>query len=173
MILSVIDRIYKFFEYKFLPNKQLNGSKLPKWVGVSKERFNEILGTVTEAKNYGFITNVDGREITLDNAESLLKDRVSKKMNRNEFKRECNNNVDDVKAIMQKPVLTRSQKKMADILSLLAEFPKFKDKKLDEQPDNTDMPESESEESVEEKSIGLKIPTPNQMLSRLPFLQPN
>ena len=46
MILSVTDRIYKFFEYKFLPNKQLNGSKLPKWVGVSKERFNEILGTV-------------------------------------------------------------------------------------------------------------------------------
>ena len=36
MIQSVIDRIYQFFEYKFLPDKQLNESKLPKWVGVSK-----------------------------------------------------------------------------------------------------------------------------------------
>ena len=36
MIQSVIDRIYQFFEYKFLPDKQLNDSKLPKWVGVSK-----------------------------------------------------------------------------------------------------------------------------------------
>ena len=37
MILSVINKIYQFFKYKFLPDKQLNESKLPKWVGVSKE----------------------------------------------------------------------------------------------------------------------------------------
>ena len=127
MILSVIDRIYKFFEYKFLPNKQLNGSKLPKWVGVSKERFNEILGTVTEAKNYGFITNVDGREITLDNAESLLKDIAKGKINGNEFKREYNI-TDDVEAILQKSMLTRGQKKIVEILSLLKKIPKSKDK---------------------------------------------
>ena len=36
MIQNVIDRIYQFFDYKFLPDKQLNESKLPKWVGVSK-----------------------------------------------------------------------------------------------------------------------------------------
>ena len=43
---------------------------LPKWVNVSEERFNEILSTVTEAKNNGLKINVDGREITLDNVES-------------------------------------------------------------------------------------------------------
>ena len=79
MILSVIDRIYQFFEYKFLPDKRLNESKLPKWVEVSKERFNEIPSTITKAKNDGLKTDVDGREITLDNAESLLKSIVSKK----------------------------------------------------------------------------------------------
>ena len=47
---------------------------LTKWINVSEKRFNEILSTVTEAKNNGFKTNADGREITLDNAESLLKD---------------------------------------------------------------------------------------------------
>ena len=47
---------------------------LPEWVNVSGKRFNEILSTVTKAKNEGLRTNVDGRKITLDNAESLLKD---------------------------------------------------------------------------------------------------
>ena len=37
-------------------------------------------------------------------------------MNKNEFKREYDNTVDDVEAIVQKPALTRSQTKMADIL---------------------------------------------------------
>ena len=40
LILRVIDRIYQFFQYKFLPDKQLNESILPKWVGLGKERFN-------------------------------------------------------------------------------------------------------------------------------------
>ena len=47
--------------------------KLPKWVNLSKERFNEILSINTKGKNNGLKTNVDGRGITLDNAESLLK----------------------------------------------------------------------------------------------------
>ena len=40
---------------------------------------------------------------------------------------------------------------MIENLSLLAEIPKFKDKKADEQPDTTDMPELESEESAEQE----------------------
>ena len=47
---------------------------LLKWVKVIEERFNEILSTVTKAKNEGLKTSVDGREITLDNTERLLKD---------------------------------------------------------------------------------------------------
>ena len=46
---------------------------LPKWLKISEKRFNEILSIVAEAKNNGFRTNLDGREITLDNVESLLK----------------------------------------------------------------------------------------------------
>ena len=46
---------------------------LLKWVKVREEVFNKILNTVTEAKNKGFKANANGREITLDNAESLLK----------------------------------------------------------------------------------------------------
>ena len=51
----------------------------------------------------------------------------------------------------------------------MAEIPRFKDKKLDKQSDTTDFPKLESEEFAEQKGIGLKILTPNQMLSRLPI----
>ena len=66
-MLSVIDRIYQFFEYKFLPGEQSDELSLPKWVNINMKRFNEILSTVTNAKNEGLKTNVDGREIRLNN----------------------------------------------------------------------------------------------------------
>ena len=69
-------------------------------------------------------------------------------------------------------MLARNQDKI-EILSLLKEIPKSKDKKTDEQPDTTDMPELESEESAKQeknqRGQGLKILTPSQMLSRLPM----
>ena len=58
---------------------------------------------------------------------------------------------------------------MVKILSLLKEIPK--PKKSDKQPDTTDMLELESKESAAERrnklGEGLKILTPDQMLSRL------
>ena len=157
MILSVIDRIYKFFEYKVLSDKQSVELKLPKWVNVSKERFNNILSTISKAKNDGLKTNVDGREITLDNAESLLKGAASRKINGSHFQKEYNNIVDDVEIILQKSMFTRSQNRMVEVLSLLGEITKLKDKKIDEQPDTTDMPELESEEPAGQKSSELVV----------------
>ena len=61
---------------------------LRKRVKVNEERFNEILGTVSKAKNDGLKTNVDGREITLNNTESLLKNVGNEKIDNSEFKKE-------------------------------------------------------------------------------------
>ena len=61
---------------------------LPEWVNVSEKGFNEILNTVTEAKNEGLGTNIDGGEITLDNTASLLKDLGKGILDGHEFKRE-------------------------------------------------------------------------------------
>ena len=58
---------------------------LSKWVNVSEERFNEILSTVAEAKNNWLKINVDKREITLGNVESLLKGVGSGKIDNKEF----------------------------------------------------------------------------------------
>ena len=41
-ILSVINRLYQFSEYKILPGEQRDESNLPKWVKVSKQRFDVI-----------------------------------------------------------------------------------------------------------------------------------
>ena len=76
--------------------------KLPKWIKVNKTRFNEILSTITEAKNNGLKANVDGEEITLDKAESLLKGINSKKINEHEFREKYNDIVDDVEKILKK-----------------------------------------------------------------------
>ena len=56
-------------------------------------------------------------------------------------------------------------------MSLLKEIPK--PKKSNEEPNTTDMPELESKESAEQNKEktgeGLKILTPDQMISRLPI----
>ena len=170
-ILSVIDRIDQFFEYKFLSGKQADESELPKWVNINKKIFNEMLSTVTRAKNQGLRTNVDGREITLDNTESLLKDIGNRMLYWPEFKNRYNDIANDVEAVVNKSIITRNQEKMVKIMSLLKEIPK--PKKLNEEPNTTDMRELESEESAAERrnKLGedLKILIPDQMFSRLPI----
>ena len=142
-------------------------------MGKSKTRFNEILSIITEAKNNGLKANVDGEEITLDKAESLLKGRSSKKINKHDFKEKYNDIVDDVEKILIKQPLTINEQNMTKDLSLLKKIMKPNDKRTDEQPDTTNMPELESEESTEQRrnqqGKALKLLTPSQMLSRLPI----
>ena len=137
-----------------------------------KKGFNEILSTITEAKNSGLKINVDGREITLYKVESLLKGVGSRKIDKHEFKEKHNDIADDAEKILNNPY-TRSKENMIKTLLLLKEIIKPNDKRTYEQPDTTDMPELESDESAEQRrkqqASGLNILTPNQMLSRLPI----
>ena len=139
-------------------------------INVSGKRFNEILSIVTEAKSEWLRTNIDGRKITLDNAKSLLKDLGNGILDGREFKIRYKDIANDVEAIVNNPIITRNQEKIVKILSLLKEI--LKPKKSDEQPDTTDMPELEEESAAEKRNQqgqGLKIVTPDQMLSRLPI----
>ena len=72
------DKKKNFNQKQFEINKELKLTKLRKWIKVNEKRFNEILNTVTEANNNGLKANINGKEITLDKAESLLKDRQRK-----------------------------------------------------------------------------------------------
>ena len=118
---KMIDVVYYLFNSLGISSKP-NRLMLPKWVKVSEERFNEILSTVTKAKNEGLKTNVDGREITLDNTENLLKDLGNGILDGHEFKNRYNDIANDVKAIVNKSPLTRSQNKMLENLLLLKEI---------------------------------------------------
>ena len=140
-------------------------------MGKSKrKKINGILSTVTKAKNEGLRTNVDGREITLDNTKKLLKDLGNGILDEHEFKNRYNDIFNDVEAIVNGLITTRNQEKIVEIMSLLKEILKAKS---NEQLDTKDMPELESEESAAERrnqqGKGLKILTPDQMLSRLPI----
>ena len=53
----MIDVVYYLFNSLGKPGRLM----LPKWVKVSEKRFNEILSTVTKAKNEGLKIIVDGR----------------------------------------------------------------------------------------------------------------
>ena len=99
---------YKQFE---LFNKTDKESMLPNWEAISEKRFNEILSTATKAKNQGLRTNVDGREITLDNTENLLKDLSNGILNWHEFKNRYNNIVDDTETILNDAMIRRNQEK--------------------------------------------------------------
>ena len=136
-------------------------------MGKSKrKKINGILSTVTKAKNEGLRTNVDGREITLDNTKKLLKDLGNGILDEHEFKNRYNDIVNDVEAIVNGLITTRNQEKIVEIMSLLKVILKAKS---NEQLDTKDMPELESEESAAERrnQQRLKILTPDQMLSRL------
>ena len=126
MILSVIDRIHQFFEHKFLSGEQSGELNLPKWVNVNEKGFKEILSTVTKAKNEGLRINIDGREITLNNTESLLKDLGNGILDGHEFKNRYNDITNDVEAIVNNSITTRNQEKMVEIMSLLKEILKLK-----------------------------------------------
>ena len=121
---------------------------LPKWVKVSKERFNEKLNTVTKAKNEGLRKNVDGREITLDKTERLLKGLGNGILDGHNFISRYNDIVNDVEATVNTPIITRNQEKIVKTTSLSKEILKTKS---DEQPNTIDMFELESEESAAER----------------------
>ena len=59
----------------------------------------------------------------------MLKGVGSGEIDEDKFKNKYKNIVDDVKKILNRPIRTRSQKNMIDILSLLKEISKSKDKK--------------------------------------------
>ena len=76
------------------------------------------MSTVTKAKNKGLRINVDGKEITLNNTESSLKDLGNGMLDGHEFKNRFNDIVNDVEAIVNKPITTRNQEKIVEIMSL-------------------------------------------------------
>ena len=193
-MVSVIDRINQFFKYKFLAGKQPDELQLPKWVRISKKRFDRIKNTVQNAKNNSLRAkpNRSGL-INFNESNKLLQDIEHSKITYEEALKRIRNIRSDIAKIINQGSLNLNQVEVINTLFMVDEIftgeiktvkannegalEVFKEKsdrekqESDEQPDTTNMLELESEESAEQnkkqRGVGLKILTPDQMLSRL------
>ena len=193
-MVSVIDRINQFFKYKFLAGKQPDELQLPKWVKISKKRFDRIKNTVQNAKNNSLRAkpNRSGL-INFNESNKLLQDIEHSKITYEEALKRIRNIRSDIAKIINQGSLNLNQVEVINALFMVDEIftgeiktvkannegalEVFKEKsdrekqESDEQPDTTNMLELESEESAEQnkkqRGVGLKILTPDQMLSRL------
>ena len=193
-MVSVIDRINQFFKYKFLAGKQPDELQLPKWVKISKKRFDRIKNTVQNAKNNSSRAkpNRSGL-INFNESNKLLQDIEHSKITYEEALKRIRNIRSDIAKIINQGSLNLNQVEVINTLFMVDEIftgeiktvkannegalEVFKEKsdrekqESDEQPDTTNMLELESEESAEQnkkqRGVGLKILTPDQMLSRL------
>ena len=193
-MVSVIDRINQFFKYKFLAGKQPDELQLPKWVKISKKRFDRIKNTVQNAKNNSLQAkpNRSGL-INFNESNKLLQDIEHSKITYEEALKRIRNIRSDIAKIINQVSLNLNQVEVINTLFMVDEIftgeiktvkannegalEVFKEKsdrekqESDEQPDTTNMLELESEESAEQnkkqRGVGLKILTPDQMLSRL------
>ena len=147
---------------------------------MTRSKFHEIKTIIIENRKNKAKTIAGKKYISLDNAEKLVEDIFSRKINKNEAIKSYNNTVDNVNTIAK----SRTTEARTKMLHICKQFRKFFEKPKtdgdetdgeidDEQPDTTDMLDLESEESVKQtknkKGQGLKILTLDQTLSRLPI----
>ena len=145
--------------------KQTEEKAIPDWVKVSNYTFKKIEEDVEEYVKKGWFSKAEGRKFKMNRVKSFLEDIVDKKFdNAEEARIWYVNNIFD-----QEKKIKRTENKTSrniDIINLHDSVKKNfvapnYDKKDDEQPDTTYMPELESEESPaqrrEHEGKGLKI----------------
>ena len=147
--------------------------------------FKKNMNHNSHIKESGLSIKIDDKEITLDDAKRLVKGIASGEINKDEVEKMFGNIMDDIDTIHRSKA-TKNRTRMLQVFKTLSKiFIKFSigdktnddkagDEEADEeQPATTNLPDLESEESVEQrrnqKGQGLKILTPDQTLSRLPI----
>ena len=178
------------------PDKQPDESNLLKWIKVSKQSFDVIKKKVQNAKNNNLQARSKGSKvININESDKLLYEIENSQITYEEALKRIENIRSDINKFLSEQSINLNQVNVLNILFMVNEiftgesesvgvsekgdFEFFKEKsdkekqKSNEQPDTTDMPELESEESAAERrnqpGQGLKILTPDQMLSRLPI----
>ena len=192
----LLTEFINFFEYKFLLCEQLDESNLPTWIKVSKQIFDVIKKNVQNAKINNLKSRPKGSKvININESNKLLHEIENSQITYEEALKGIENIRSDINKLVNAQSINLNQVNVLNILFMVneifagesesvevnekANFAIFKEKsdqkkqKSNEQPDTTDMPESESAESAAERrnqpGKGLKILTPDQMLSRLPI----
>ena len=118
-MLSVINRVYKFFEYKFLLGEQPDESNLPKWVKVSKQRFDVIKKKVQNAK----INNLQarpntGKVININQSNKLLHEIENSQITYEEALKR----IENIRSDINKIINMQSQIYLLNILFMVIEI---------------------------------------------------
>ena len=121
IILSVTDRLYQFFQYKLLPGEQPDELKLPKWVKVTKQRFDVIKKEVQNAKKK---KNLQARPncsrlVTSSESDKLLQDIEHGKITYEEALKKMTNIRGDIYMLVKLKSFTQNQNKMLNILFMV------------------------------------------------------
>ena len=150
-------------------------------MGKSKQkRFNKIKNKVQNANNNSLQANPNRKRLfNFNESNKLLQDIEHSRITYEEALKRIHNIRSDIKKIINKESLDLNQVEVINILFMVDEIftGEIKSvkannegileifKESDEQPDNTEMPELEGEQSGQ----GQKILTPDEMHSRLPI----
>ena len=120
MILILIDRIYQFFEYKFLPVEQLDEFKLPKWIKVSKKRFDVIKKKVQNTENNSWQARPNrSKVINYNESNKLLHDIEHSKITYEEALKRIRNIGSDVNKIINMQSLNSNQINVLNVLFMV------------------------------------------------------
>ena len=159
----------------------------PPWAKVLKSRFNAIESIITKDKKSGLKTRIDKKEFKVNDMEKLIKDVPSNKITLEEVIAKYKSIGIDIIKISNLRI-TKNQNEILDNFEQLREIfvvpTKINNKETDDETDDkrddetdgkkpgtTDMPALERVESAAQRNNqtgqGLKILTPDQMLSRL------
>ena len=79
----------------YVTEEEETHQELPPWIKVPKSRFNEIKDAINKANESKLMTSLEGRNITLKNAE-LLEVMISGKINKKKVRGMYNNIAEDV-----------------------------------------------------------------------------
>ena len=185
-----------FLSIIFFSGEQSDELKLPKWVKVTKQRFDVTKSKIQNAKNNSLQARPNrSKLVTLNESNKLLQDIEYDKISYEEAWKKRTYILGDIKKFNSLTSFTQNQLKVVNALFMVDEVftGKFKvyelnnegkyelfdeksdidRKESDEQLDTTNKPEIGSGESEAERrnqrGQGLKILTLDQILSRLPI----
>ena len=148
----------------------------PGWIKISAHSFKRIRKRVNNAVKNGWHSKVDNKSVTMNTVKIFLQDIVSGKFNNaEEAKKMYSNNVyTDEQKIRKSDKIPDRKRDMIEVYDQVSKnfltprlIPDMDYVPIYNKSDTTDMSDSETEEETAQRRQGLKILSPDQMLSRL------
>ena len=93
-------------------NEDETDQELPPWIKVPKSRFNEVKDVINRANESKLMTRLEGKNITLKNAEKLLEGMINRKIGKKKARDMYNDIAEDVNKL-NKLQPTESRKKIS------------------------------------------------------------